>query len=132
MTWRIPFRVACSIHRAFSPVAGGYAYAREHARKPAKQTPPSRLLANWAWNRQLLRDAYDEPFELLADATAVMREHASELAGLGRSGSAAGASPASAAPWSCDVLGDKRRIPPRRFRLPTPWWRPRRTGSLGV
>jgi len=83
MTWRIPFRVTGKIRRTGSPVAEGYAYARAHARKPVKQTLPSPLLANWAWDAQALHGAYGDPFELLTDTTALIREHARELARLG-------------------------------------------------
>lgn len=83
MTWHIPFTVTGRLRRSRSPAAAGYAYARARAHKPVKQSLPSPLLANWVWNADLLRDAYAEPFELLTDAAALIREQARELADLG-------------------------------------------------
>jgi 5-methyltetrahydropteroyltriglutamate--homocysteine methyltransferase len=83
MSWPIPFRVTGKVRRNTSPVADGYAYARDHARSPVKQTLPSPLLMNWAWRAEGLDGIYNDPFELLADATTVIREHARELARLG-------------------------------------------------
>jgi 5-methyltetrahydropteroyltriglutamate--homocysteine methyltransferase len=83
MTWRIPFRVTGKLRCADSPVAAGFAYARARAHKPLKQVLPSPLLANWAWDAETLRSVYSDPFELLADATAVVHRQALELASLG-------------------------------------------------
>jgi 5-methyltetrahydropteroyltriglutamate--homocysteine methyltransferase len=80
MTWRIPFRVTGKVRRNGSLVADGYEYLRDHAAMPVKQTLPSPLLMNWAWDAHGLQGAYSDPFELLADATAVIRGHAQELA----------------------------------------------------
>jgi 5-methyltetrahydropteroyltriglutamate--homocysteine methyltransferase len=83
MTWRIPYRVTGKLRCVDPPVAAGFAYARARAHKPVKQVLPSPLLANWAWDAQTLQGVYSDPFELLADATAVVRSQALELAGLG-------------------------------------------------
>ena len=83
MTWPFPFRVTGRVRRSRSQVPNGYVYVRDHASKPVKQTLPSPLLANWAWDAQRLHGAYSDPFEMLADAAAVIGEHARELAGLG-------------------------------------------------
>jgi 5-methyltetrahydropteroyltriglutamate--homocysteine methyltransferase len=79
MTWRIPFSVTGRLRRTHPATAAGYAYARARARTPVKQSLPSPLLANWAWNP----DVYEDPFDLLADAATVIREEARELAALG-------------------------------------------------
>lgn len=83
MTWRIPFRITGRIRRAGSPSAAAYAYARARARRPVKQSLPSPLLANWAWDADSLREVYGDPFEMLADAAGLVREQARELADLG-------------------------------------------------
>jgi 5-methyltetrahydropteroyltriglutamate--homocysteine methyltransferase len=79
MTWRIPFSVTGRLRRTHPATAAGYAYARARARMPVKQALPSPLLANWAWDAEI----YEDPFELLVDAAAVIREEAGELARLG-------------------------------------------------
>jgi 5-methyltetrahydropteroyltriglutamate--homocysteine methyltransferase len=81
MTWHIPFRVTGRLRRTRSPspVAQAFAYARARAHRPVKQSLPSPLLANWAWDAETLRDAYRDPFGLLVDATAIIRDQAREL-----------------------------------------------------
>ena len=79
MTWRIPFSVTGRLRRSHPVTTAGYAYARARARTPVKQSLPSPLLANWAWDAEI----YEDPFELLVDAAAVIREEAGELARLG-------------------------------------------------
>ena len=83
MTWRIPFRITGRIRQAGSPSAAAYAYARARGRRPVKQSLPSPLLANWAWDADSLREIYGDPFEMLADAAGLVREQARELADLG-------------------------------------------------
>jgi 5-methyltetrahydropteroyltriglutamate--homocysteine methyltransferase len=83
MSWRIPFRVTGKIRPVRSPAATAFAYARARAHRPLKQSLPSPLLANWVWDASALRGAYGEPFELLADAAALIREQAKELAEIG-------------------------------------------------
>jgi 5-methyltetrahydropteroyltriglutamate--homocysteine methyltransferase len=79
MTWRIPFSVTGRLRRSRPATTAGYVYARARARTPVKQSLPSPLLANWAWDAEI----YEDPFELLVDAAAVIREEAGELARLG-------------------------------------------------
>jgi 5-methyltetrahydropteroyltriglutamate--homocysteine methyltransferase len=79
MTWSIPFSVTGRLRPVRSATAAGYAYARAKARRPVKQSLPNPLLANWAWDAEI----YPDPFELLVDATAVIREEARALARLG-------------------------------------------------
>jgi methionine synthase II (cobalamin-independent) len=82
-TWHIPFRVTGKVRRVRSPAATAFAYARARAHTPVKQSLPSPLLANWAWDAAGLAGAYSHPFELLADAAALIREQARELADIG-------------------------------------------------
>jgi len=83
MSWPIPFRLTGKVRRVQSPAATAFAYARARAHRPVKQSLPSPLLANWGWDPAALRGAYDHPFELLADAAALIREQARELADIG-------------------------------------------------
>jgi 5-methyltetrahydropteroyltriglutamate--homocysteine methyltransferase len=83
LVWHIPFTVTGKLGLARSPVVDGFAYARSRARKPVKQSLASPLLANWGWNAEVLRGVYADPFELLVDATALVRRQARELAAAG-------------------------------------------------
>lgn len=85
MTWRIPFTVTGRLRQARTPVpvVDAFVYARDRARTPVKQPLPSPLLANWAWNPDVLREVYAEAFELLVDATALIRQQARALAEAG-------------------------------------------------
>jgi len=83
MCWHIPFRVTGKIRRVQSPAATAFAYARARASRPVKQSLPSPLLANWAWDAAARQGAYSDPFELLADAAALIKEQARELADIG-------------------------------------------------
>jgi 5-methyltetrahydropteroyltriglutamate--homocysteine methyltransferase len=83
LVWHIPFVVTGRLRMVRSPVLEGFAYARTRARKPVKQSLPSPLLANWGWNAEVLREVYTDPFELLVDATALLRQQARELAAAG-------------------------------------------------
>lgn len=84
MIWHIPFTVTGRLRRAgASAAAAGFGYARARAYRPVKQSLPSPLLANWAWDAETLCSVYDDPFALLADATNLIREQARELAALG-------------------------------------------------
>lgn len=85
MVWRIPFTVTGRLGQAHTPapVVDAFAYARDRARTPVKQSLPSPLLANWAWNPDLLAEVYADPFALLVDATALIRRQAHALADAG-------------------------------------------------
>ncbi len=60
-----------------------YSYARAVARHPVKALLPSPLLLYSAWSPERSRDAYPDPFELFADAAAIVKQEAQELARLG-------------------------------------------------
>jgi 5-methyltetrahydropteroyltriglutamate--homocysteine methyltransferase len=83
LIWHIPFTVIGKLRATRMPVVDHFAYAAARASRPVKQSLPSPLLANWGWNAEVLRDAYADPFELLADATALLREQARALVAAG-------------------------------------------------
>ncbi len=83
LVWHIPFVVTGRLRQTHHPTLAGFAYASARARRPVKQSLPSPLLANWGWNAEVLRGAYGDPFELLVDATALIREQARRLAAAG-------------------------------------------------
>jgi 5-methyltetrahydropteroyltriglutamate--homocysteine methyltransferase len=83
LIWHIPFAVTGKLRPARSPAVEGFAYARRRARMPVKQSLASPLLANWGWNVELLKDVYADPFELLVDAAALVRQQALDLAAAG-------------------------------------------------
>jgi methionine synthase II (cobalamin-independent) len=60
-----------------------FSYARGQARVPVKITMPSPLVMYGAWSPEHSRPAYSDPFELFADAAAIIRAEARELARLG-------------------------------------------------
>jgi 5-methyltetrahydropteroyltriglutamate--homocysteine methyltransferase len=60
-----------------------FSYARSRARVPVKITMPSPLVVYGAWSPEHSRPAYSDPFELFADAAAIIRAEAAELAKLG-------------------------------------------------
>ena len=60
-----------------------FVYARARATRPLKVTLPSPLvLTNW-WNPDVSPQVYRDPFEMYADATAIVRREAEDLAALG-------------------------------------------------
>lgn len=79
MIWSIPFSVTGRLRLTRTPGPAGFAYARARTRTPVKQMLPSPLLANWTWNAEALGGVYGDPFELLVDATTVVREQARSL-----------------------------------------------------
>src|SRR5256884_6660665 len=60
-----------------------FSYARGRARVPVKITMPSPLVVYGAWSPEHSRPAYSDAFELFADAAAIIRAEAAELARLG-------------------------------------------------
>ena len=60
-----------------------YVYARGHTDKPIKMTLPSPTNIAHFWSPEHSRDAYPDPFDLFADATAVLHQEIDELARLG-------------------------------------------------
>jgi 5-methyltetrahydropteroyltriglutamate--homocysteine methyltransferase len=82
--WHPPFVVTGRI-RPKGPMMTieEFSYARARARVPVKITMPSPLVMYGAWSPERSRPAYSDPFELFADAAAIIRDEARELARLG-------------------------------------------------
>jgi 5-methyltetrahydropteroyltriglutamate--homocysteine methyltransferase len=80
---QVQYAVVEKIHRTRSLTNEEFSYARGHATRPLKVTLPSPLMMTLRWSPEYSRDAYPDPFELFADAAAIVRDEARELAALG-------------------------------------------------
>ncbi|HZO82348.1 MAG TPA: cobalamin-independent methionine synthase II family protein [Candidatus Binataceae bacterium] len=60
-----------------------FVYARARARRPLKMTLPSPMILFMFWSPTESTAAYRDPFEMFADAAAIVREEIAELARLG-------------------------------------------------
>jgi 5-methyltetrahydropteroyltriglutamate--homocysteine methyltransferase len=80
---QVQYAVVEKIQRIRSLTAEEFAYARGRAKKPLKVTLPSPLMMTLRWSPEYSRDAYPDPFDLFADAAAIVRQEARELAALG-------------------------------------------------
>jgi 5-methyltetrahydropteroyltriglutamate--homocysteine methyltransferase len=58
-------------------------YLRARASKPVKITLPSPLMMQTLWSPEHSTAAYDDPFEMFADAAAILREEVADLVALG-------------------------------------------------
>ncbi len=82
--WHPPFTVTGRIRpRGPMMTIEEFSYARGRARVPVKITMPSPLVIYSAWSPELSRPAYSDAFEMFADAAAIIRAEAQELAKLG-------------------------------------------------
>jgi len=80
---QVQYAVVEKIQRIRSLTAEEFAYARGRAKKPLKVTLPSPLMMTLRWSPEFSRGAYPDPFGLFADAAAIVRQEARELAMLG-------------------------------------------------
>jgi len=80
---QVQYAVVDKIRRLRTLTSEEFTYARSHTSKPLKVTLPSPLMMTLRWSPKYSRDAYPDPFELFADAAAVVRQEAQELAALG-------------------------------------------------
>ncbi|HXG18840.1 MAG TPA: cobalamin-independent methionine synthase II family protein [Methylomirabilota bacterium] len=80
---QVQYAVVEKIQRIRSLTAEEFAYARGRAHKPLKVTLPSPLMMTLRWSPEFSRAAYPDPFRLFADAAAIVRQEAQELAMLG-------------------------------------------------
>ncbi|MEW6298145.1 MAG: cobalamin-independent methionine synthase II family protein [Thermodesulfobacteriota bacterium] len=80
---QVQYAVVEKIRRIRSLTAEEFAYARGRATKPLKVTLPSPLMMTLRWSPEFSRGAYPDPFQLFADAAAIVRQEAQELAMLG-------------------------------------------------
>ena len=96
---QVQYAVVEKIHRTRSLTNEEFSYARGHATRPLKVTLPSPLMMTLRWSPEYSRDAYPDPFELFADAAAIVRDEAREwrrsVANISRS------MPPS---WGCSVI----------------------------
>lgn len=75
--------VTGKIRRRRSLATEEFVYARARARAPLKMTLPSPMMLKMFWSPQESTAVYRDPFEMFADAAAVIREEIAELARLG-------------------------------------------------
>jgi 5-methyltetrahydropteroyltriglutamate--homocysteine methyltransferase len=79
----IPFAVTDRLRPRSSPGLDEFLYARERTELPVKVTLPSPTLVSAFWHEEASRDAYPDPFDLIADATGIVRSWIAELAEAG-------------------------------------------------
>lgn len=75
--------VTGKLRRLRSLASEEYTYLRSRTRKPIKATLPSPLMMQTFWSPEHSPAAYADPFEMFADAAAILREEARELVALG-------------------------------------------------
>lgn len=81
--WHNPFTVTGKISQKRKITLEEFAYNRARATRRVKVTFPSPLLFYSAWSPELSTAAYKDPFELFADAAAIIKAECAELAALG-------------------------------------------------
>lgn len=81
--WHNPFTVTGKISQKRKITLEEFAYNRARATRRVKVTFPSPLLFYSAWSPELSTAAYQDPFELFADAAAIIKAECAELAALG-------------------------------------------------
>lgn len=83
MDYQPPVSITSRIRRRRSLATEEFAYARGQAHKPLKITLPSPMMLFFAWSPQHSKAAYQDPFELFADAVDILRQEVRELSALG-------------------------------------------------
>lgn len=78
-TIELPVVVAGTLRRRGSLGVEEFAYARGRATKPLKVTLPSPLMLSYFWSPEHSSAAYDDPFDMFADAAEIIRAQAGEL-----------------------------------------------------
>ena len=79
----VPLTVTSKLRRRRSLAAEEFIYARARAIRPLKVTLPSPLMLALRWSPAFSIEAYPEPFELFADAAAILQDEIADLASLG-------------------------------------------------
>ena len=79
----VPVTITGKLRRRRSLAAEEFSYARARATRPLKVTLPSPLMLSLRYSPEFSSAAYPDPFELFADATAILRDEVRELASLG-------------------------------------------------
>jgi len=80
---QLPVAVTGRLRRRRSLATEEYTYARGRTDRTIKVTLPSPLMLSYFWSPEHSTAAYRDPFEMFADAAAIIREEARELAALG-------------------------------------------------
>jgi 5-methyltetrahydropteroyltriglutamate--homocysteine methyltransferase len=75
--------VSDRLRRVRSIATEEFTYLRARTDRPAKATLPSPLMIGKWWNPETSREAYADPFDAFADATAILCDEVRELARLG-------------------------------------------------
>jgi 5-methyltetrahydropteroyltriglutamate--homocysteine methyltransferase len=75
--------VTGKLRRLRSLASEEFVYMRARTQKPIKATLPSPLMMQTFWSPEHSPASYADPFELFADAAAILREEARELVALG-------------------------------------------------
>jgi 5-methyltetrahydropteroyltriglutamate--homocysteine methyltransferase len=75
--------VTGKLRRRRSLATEEFVYARARARRPLKMTLPSPMILSMFWSPTESTAAYRDPFEMFADAAAIIHEEIVELARLG-------------------------------------------------
>jgi 5-methyltetrahydropteroyltriglutamate--homocysteine methyltransferase len=83
MTYAHKRAVTGRLHRARSLAQEEFVYLRARAAKQVKITLPSPLMMQTFWSQEHSVAAYGDPFEMFADAAALLRAEIGDLAALG-------------------------------------------------
>jgi 5-methyltetrahydropteroyltriglutamate--homocysteine methyltransferase len=75
--------VSSKLRRVRSVATEEFTYLRARTERPAKATLPSPLMIGKWWNPETSVEAYPDPFDAFADATAILKEEIRELVRLG-------------------------------------------------
>ena len=81
--WHPPFTVTAKISQRRKLTVEEFAYSRARATKTVKVTLPSPLFICYLWSTELTGAVYTDAYEMFADAAAIIRAEAEELARLG-------------------------------------------------
>jgi 5-methyltetrahydropteroyltriglutamate--homocysteine methyltransferase len=81
--FELPVAITGKLRRRGALGVEEFAYARGRAHTTVKVTLPSPLMLAYFWAPEHSTAAYDDPFEMFADAAAIIREQAAELIALG-------------------------------------------------
>jgi methionine synthase II (cobalamin-independent) len=82
-TIELPVVVTGRLRRRGSLALEEFAYARARAQRTLKVTLPSPLMLSYFWSPEHSRAAYDDAFDMFADAAEIIREQATELVAAG-------------------------------------------------
>lgn len=83
LEWVHAKAVTGKLARARSLAQEEYVYLRAKAARPVKVTLSSPLMMQTFWSKSHSTAAYDDPFEMFADAAAILREEVRDLVALG-------------------------------------------------